>query len=170
MERIEVKRDMRLGKINPRYAPELGIERVSSFDNLQMWVDEFERGYKEVYITDARNNIVSKISIDRARGNVWSVHMIAIDSKYQGFGIAPTLYYWMMFSLGISLKAGSQQSPGGRGIWYELASMPEVNVLVRRRGSEFVIADRDDEEREVCSDEFDCYESKSSEVIAALAR
>ena len=167
MNRIEVRKDMRLGKIAPSRVPDCAL--ASTYDNLEMWVDTEETTYKVVYIADATTrDIVARVALSRVRSRVWEVDMCSIDSKYQGFGIAPSLYYWIMLSLDISLKAGYQQSPGGRGIWYDLAALPEVSVLVRRRGSEFAFAERDDEMREVCSDQFDCYEYETSEVIAVL--
>lgn len=167
MKRIDVNQNINLGSFNKRFSR--GLEELGNDGHLTLWCESFDDWYKKIFLTDSKNSkVVAEVSLSLHRKKCWEVEMCSVDSNYQGFGICPHLYLWIMKSLDISIKAGYQQSPGGRGIWYDLAALPEVSVLVRRRGKEFTLAERDDEVREVCSDQFDCYEYETSEVIAVL--
>ena len=62
----------------------------------------------------------------------YEIAMVQIDSKYQGFGLAPKIYRYLMKKIGVTLKAGTQQSYGGRSIWNDLAAYKDVQVVGKK--------------------------------------
>lgn len=64
--------------------------------------------------------------------NAYHVDIIRVNSRYQGFYIAPKLYVYIMKKFKIILQAGSSQSLGGRKLWAKLANTKNVLVFGTR--------------------------------------
>ena len=56
------------------------------------------------------------------------VEGIAVAADYVNRGFAKSLYRLAMQTLGYTLLAGGEQTPGGRRNWVSIAKMPEVDV------------------------------------------
>ena len=72
---------------------------------------------------------VFELTLSKVKSNVYTIDMMAIDKQFQGFSITGKLYKMVMKKLNIILEAGQSQSPGGRGIWCSLSSVPGVQVF-----------------------------------------
>ena len=81
--------------------------------------------------------------------NAYHVDLMRVSSRYQGHGIAPLLYRFLLRKLGIILQAGTSQSVGGRKLWAQLAKMKGVTVFATTKRSKTALVldiDKDDEE------------------------
>ena len=87
------------------------------------------------------------LSTDYADG-AYHVDLMRIDYRFQGHGIAPLIYRYVMRKLGIILQAGTSQSAGGRKLWAQLVKMKDITVFAQtRRGKAHILElDKDDEE------------------------
>lgn len=172
MQRIEVRKSFRLGKADYRFIENEGWRFGGTVDSLDIWYDA-EESYMEVLaIRPDNKDVVARIVLNR-RGytSVWNIEMASVDSKYQGFGIMPSLYYWIMSALDVALECGEQQSPGGRGIWFDLADIPGVTVVAKRENHEcYSYTERDEDFRELYCDGFELYGFDDVEMIAMLDR
>lgn len=72
--------------------------------------------------------IIMRIDLFRVLGNAWFVEEVGIASKYQGFGLAPKAYRFVMQSLNIIMRSGNEQSPGGNYIWNELNKYSDIDI------------------------------------------
>ena len=68
------------------------------------------------------------LTLRNQRENVYAVEMVRVDSKYQGFGLAPKVYKRLMDDFGISLITDEYQTPGGQHIWYKLFETKGVQI------------------------------------------
>jgi hypothetical protein len=86
----------------------------------------------------------------------WYVDMSQVDCKYQGFGIMPEVYAFILNNLpgDFVLRAGSSQSPGGQQIWKKLAQRDDVVVFTKQDGEIIEL------EYDPSSDEIDTLELK----------
>ena len=80
--------------------------------------------------------------------NAYHVDLMRIDNRYQGHGIAPKFYRYVMKKLGIVIQAGRMQSAGGRQIWSKLCDMKDV-VMFGRKGRRLYQLEVDDETGEL---------------------
>ena len=80
--------------------------------------------------TDKSGNmrVVAEMTLRESKRHVYEVDVMVIDSHFQGLGLAPKLYAYILRKLNITLQAGTQQSPGGRSIWKRLAQRKDVLV------------------------------------------
>lgn len=58
-----------------------------------------------------------------------TVEGISVAADYVNRGFAKSLYRLAMQTLGFTLLAGGEQTPGGRRNWVSIAKMPEVDVI-----------------------------------------
>lgn len=73
----------------------------------------------EFTLRDASNSRDTKL---------FEVDLIAIDTQYQGRGLGPDIYAYIVNSLGIVLQSSPYQSPGAVSIWSRLRERKDVVV------------------------------------------
>jgi len=89
---------------------------------------EFEGKQVEVYLFgDTYTRRIMTIQLKKEVGETYSVDMVKIDSKYQGFKLAPKVYKKVV-QAGITLVTGGMQSPGGRYIWSQLVDAKGIQM------------------------------------------
>ena len=100
----------------------------------------------------------------------YHVDLMRIDYRYQGHGIAPLVYRYVLRKLGIVIQAGKHQSPGGRKIWAQLSKMGGVTVYcMHRRSSEAHVIDLDEDQDEITHEAFKVYDGPRSVYTFAVA-
>lgn len=77
--------------------------------------------------------IVGELSLSASRKysflpNAFQVDVIFVDSRARGQGIAKSLYGIALYTLKLTLVAGSSQTRGGRRNWASLSQIPGVEV------------------------------------------
>lgn len=93
--------------------------------------------------------------------HAYHVDLCQIDYRFQGHGIAPLIYRYLLCKLGIAIQAGISQSAGGRGIWAKLSKMPGVLVfatLTTRKTRNIFPIELEKEDDELYHDEFEIYD------------
>lgn len=102
--------------------------------------------------------------------NAYHVDMMRIDYRFQGHGIAPLLYRYLLRRLGIIIQAGTMQSAGGRKLWASLAKMKDVLVFASyRRGGRIFEIDVDEDAEEMCCDGAKLYDGQRSMYTFAVS-
>jgi len=105
----------------------------------------------------------------RAKG-AYHVDLMRVDYRYQGHGIAPLVYRYVLRKLGIVIQAGECQSAGGRKLWAQLAKMGGVMVYgLHRRSSEAHTFDMDEAEDELTHESIKVYDGPRSFYTFAVA-
>lgn len=101
----------------------------------------------------------------------YHVDLMRVDHRFQGHGLAPLLYRYVLRKLGIVLQAGKYQSAGGRKLWAQLAKMKDVTVFAcYRRGKEaLVIDDLDQDDEELHHESVKLYDGRTIYTFAVAA-
>ena len=114
-----------------------------------------------------RYRIVAHIELSKERGS-WHVDMLQVDSRYKGKNLAVKLYTFLLKDEGITLRAGSSQSVGGRYVWNKLSRHKDVTVYAKKSPYSKVIDFPRAGKRELNSNRFDLY-SDNAEIFAIAA-
>lgn len=85
--------------------------------------------------------------------HAYHIDYTRLASKYQGHGIMPYIYRYVMKKTGIILQAGRSQSPGGRSIWAKLCSFDDILVAKAKR-KELIPVEVDEESGDLAG----CYD------------
>ena len=129
MERIRYKKNHSLGYFGADdYDPigsVTGYKCYTSEEEDLLWVEFVDPEYTNSKGFEKR---VCQLILTQTKRGVYEVDMMIIDKEFQGLGLAPRFYAYLLRKLNITLKAGSCQSPGGRSIWTRLGK--RVDVLV----------------------------------------
>jgi len=161
-----------------KFTPSCNYDRIGSYRGLSVWMakgfgvthievcSEKDKDLGRLFGRETKSNLTRVMSIhltkSRARlfKDSYEVSMVIIDSKYQGYGLAPKIYRYLMKKVGITLKAGNCQSYGGRSIWNELANYKDVEVVGSKSGYGVMDMESGDE-REMSTgiDGVQCYDS-----------
>jgi hypothetical protein len=115
---------------------------------------------------------LSQININRYEKSVaWRVTHVKVDQRFQGYGLVPSFYKFIMKKLGIILEAGTCQSPGGRYIWAQLSKVKDVTVFAKSVNSKAYSVECDDSDRELVIDgPYQLYDGLSKiRLFAAIA-
>lgn len=101
----------------------------------------------------------------------WQVDHVKVDQRFQGYGLVPRFYKFIMKKLGIILEAGTCQSPGGRYIWAQLSKVKDVTVFAKSVNSKAYSVECDDSDRELVIDgPYQLYDGSSNiRLFAAIA-
>jgi len=158
MERIDMKKRVRMGRHNPYTRHETFVGKLRS---MLVFADgNFEDNdttvlfyvYHGVPDSRGRHEQIADLCLTNdICENAYHVDLMRVNSRFQGFEIAPKLYYYIMKKFNIVIQAGSVQSAGGRKIWSKLCGMKNV-VLFGTAGKKFLQMDIDDETGELCAD------------------
>mgnify|MGYP003632751377 FL=1 len=173
MNRITYKNDMlHLGTFTPNEDYKL----VGKYKGLYIWVDDNEGKFLQMEVCTDNNSLsylfgrksksynrVMTLDLDRSRSrlfkNSYEISMVAIDGRYQGFGLSAKIYRYLMKKTGITLKAGTQQSIGGRAIWNELAKYKDVQVVGKKNKYCYDMEVGEEQEMSTGIDGVNCYDS-----------
>ena len=137
--------------------------------------------YREIWVYDmsktkrirgiegmiTRYRIIAHIELSKERGS-WHVDMLQVDSRYKGKNLAVKLYTFLLKDEGITLRAGSSQSVGGRYVWNKLSRHKDVTVYAKKSPYSKVIDFPRAGKRELNSNRFDLY-SDNAEIFAIAA-
>ena len=157
------------------FQPDSQYKRIGSYKGLSVWLSA-GHGYMSVKVCcEKRSNIarlfgnkakqdcVMSVHLEKSRARLfkesYEISMVQIDSKYQGFGLAPKIYRYLMKKIGITLKAGTQQSLGGRFIWNELAKYKDVQVVGKKNKECYDMEAGEEREMSTGIDGVNCYDS-----------
>lgn len=141
MERITMKKKESLGFFDTKPSYE-DWKKIGSFSKLQVWVDDSmdESMWVEVVDTSVvhgrspqRVKRVLEIQLAKTEFKAFHVDITRLDYKYAGRGIAAKAYRYLIKKLGITLQAGSAQSPGGRKVWFDLARRNDLEVYAKTK-------------------------------------
>ena len=143
--------------------------------------EQEESTYREIWVYDRSKSkrvrtfsgmatyyrIVAHIELSKERGS-WHIDTIQVDSRYKGMNLAVKLYTFLLKGEGITLRAGSSQSGGGRYIWNKLSRHKDITVYAKKSPYSKVIAFPRAGKRELTSNQFDLYESEA-EILAVAS-
>jgi len=104
--------------------------------------------------------------------NAYHVDLCQIDYRFQGHGLAPIFYRYLLRKLGIAIQAGLSQSPGGRNIWANLCKMPGILVfatLTTRKTENIFPIELDKEDDELHHDDIEIYDGDREVYAFATA-
>lgn len=134
MDRITYGKKNNLGWFEPQ-STYTNYKKIGTCKGMTVWgsVDDDMDNMMDIEVTCTVNNKYKRImclSISKTYfDNAWHVDITQVDSKFQGLGIAPMVYKYVMKKMGIILQAGTSQSPGGRYIWNTLAQDDDILMV-----------------------------------------
>ena len=158
------------------FTPNEDYKLVGKYKGLYIWVDDNEGKFLQMEVCTDNNSLsylfgrksksynrVMTLDLDRSRSrlfkNSYEISMVAIDGRYQGFGLSAKIYRYLMKKTGITLKAGTQQSIGGRAIWNELAKYKDVQVVGKKNKYCYDMEVGEEQEMSTGIDGVNCYDS-----------
>jgi len=98
--------------------------------------DPFEGKQVEVYLfVGESTRRIMTIQLCKKVGDTYSVDLVKIDSKFQGFKLAPKVYKKLVRA-GITLVTGGMQSAGGQYIWSQLVGTKGIQMSAFNCGLE----------------------------------
>jgi hypothetical protein len=179
MERISFSKRVRF------YPEELDGDYVGRFRGMLIYIDG-EVGDELINIKAylnkpigkrvVRHQLVAEVCMSTgSQGytkNAYHVDLCQIDNRFQGHGLAPLLYRYLMRKLCISIQAGMTQSPGGRNIWATLAKMNDIVVfstLTKRKTKKIYPIEIEKEDDELVHDDFEIYDGDREVYTFATA-
>jgi hypothetical protein len=130
-----------------------------------IWV--YDRNVTKKICGETRFRIAAMVELSKER-DAWHVDMLRVDSRYKGQNLAVKLYRFLMRKMGITMKAGSSQSAGGRYVWNKLSKTPGVVVYAKKSPYSKVFDFPKAGRRELGSKMFDLYDS-DAEMFAVAA-
>ena len=131
----------------------------------------FIQVYENLNLGDGKYQLIADLNLfnGNAKG-AYHVDLMRVDYRYQGHGLAPLVYRYVLRKLGIVIQAGKCQSAGGRKLWAQLAKMGGVIVYaLHRRGTEAHTFDIDDDADELSHEAFKVYDGQRSVYTFAVA-
>jgi hypothetical protein len=173
IDRIEYDKASRLRNF---YYGDEDYKLIGSINKIQCFVSVQDEVMMDVTFVSPKNSkcgyTVCEIGLTRGNDEnpVWGIDITRVDSRFQGHGLAPKFYKFLISKLGITLKAGSMQSPGGRIIWTQLSNLNNVTVYAKTKNGKPYQVDSNDEGTElVSSGRYQIYDGKSETELFAFA-
>ena len=107
--------------------------------------------YMNQRLAGGKHQMVADLSLSTEYcSGAYHVDLMRVDYRFQGHGIAPLIYRFILRKLGIVIQAGTAQSLGGRKLWAQLVKMKGITIFASgKRGRVATIIDdidRDDDE------------------------
>lgn len=131
----------------------------------------FVQVYQNLDLGGGKYQLIADLNLynGKAKG-AYHVDLMRIDYRYQGHGLAPLIYRFVLRKVGITLQAGTLQSAGGRKIWAQLAKTKGVMVYaLHRRDTEARAFDLDEDDNELHHEAFKVYDGPRSVYTFAVA-
>ncbi len=140
---VDVEKRARLGTISrKRLDP---ADRIGRIRDIHIYAKDFvfyddssEYAGKQVEVflfDESYTRRIMTIQLKRQVGDTYSVEMVNVDSKYQGFKLAPKIYKKLV-QRGITLVTGGLQSRGGQYIWSQLVDAKGIQMSAFNCGLE----------------------------------
>lgn len=129
------------------------------------------RLYRNEELANGKHNVIAELmlSTEYCKG-AYHVDLMRVSHRYQGHGIAPLLYAFLLRKLGIILQAGTCQSGGGRRLWAELAKMKGITVFAAtKRSKSALLIDLDKEDEELTHESVKLYDGRTIYTFAIAA-
>jgi hypothetical protein len=132
---VDVEKRARLGTISrKRLDP---ADRIGRIRDIHIYAKDFvfyddssEYAGKQVEVflfDESYTRRIMTMQLKRQVGDTYSVEMVNVDSKYQGFKLAPKIYKKLV-QRGITLVTGGLQSRGGQYIWSQLVGTKGIQM------------------------------------------
>jgi len=171
MERIDMSKRIALKATRPegKYLGKLKGMRVYLEGEVG---DEviFVQVYENLERGGGKYQLIADLNLYNLAKGAYHVDMMRVDYRYQGHGIAPLIYRFVLRKLGIVLQAGTCQSAGGRKLWAQLAKTNGVMVYaLHRRGTEAHVFDLDEDDDELHHESLKVYDGTRSVYTFAVA-
>jgi hypothetical protein len=173
MDRCNISTNVNLGAIEYNWLETRYYLIAYLKNDLELWCDydfEFPRIYLVRNTDKRRVPIIMMIDLAKPKGsppdNIFEIISTKISRKYQGFNIAPMIYEKILQYTGWYIGAGQEQSPGGRGIWYNLGKLKNISLVGMDRIGRLFDVEPDDEKRELACEERSVYDSYQFQVYA----
>lgn len=132
MNRIKTAKTQRLGYLEPE-GQKIGL--LGAFSLYRAEDTGTGHTYIEAYDMSRRCGIRYKraayiaLHKDSDYPAAYCVSMVSVDNEYKGNGLSHKLYRWLLVNHPkLVLRAGPDQSPGGRYIWYNLAKYKDILI------------------------------------------
>jgi len=158
-----------------KFKPDNRYEKIGSYKGLSVWLAQEDRFMNVQICCEKRSNIarlfgnkasydrVMTVDLEKSRARLfkdsYEISMVLVDSTYQGYGLAPKIYRYLMKRMGITLKAGTQQSYGGRSVWNDLAKYKDVQVVGKKNRDCYDMQAGEEREMSTGIDDVNCYDS-----------
>lgn len=129
------------------------------------------RLYRNEELANGKHNVIAELmlSTEYCKG-AYHVDLMRVSHRYQGHGIAPLLYAFLLRKLGIILQAGTCQSGGGQRLWAELAKMKGITVFAAtKRSKSALLIDLDKEDEELTHESVKLYDGRTIYTFAIAA-
>lgn len=138
----EVARGRRVGRLK---GMDVYLDLDEDFDGELGRIVAYGKTFKS-----GKRQPIMEVSIGKEEfRNAYHIDIARTDHRYQGHGLMPLLYRFIMKKTGIMLQAGHMQSAGGRALWCKLGKLPGVQLFIAKPKKKELIpieVDRDDEE------------------------
>ena len=154
IDRIEYDKASRLRNF---YYGDEDYKLIGSINKIQCFISVQDEVMMDVTFVSPKNEkcgyTVCEINLTRSNDEVpvWGVDITRVDSRFQGYGLTPKFYKFLMKKLDITLKAGCMQSPGGRIIWTQLSNLDNVTVYAKTKNGKPYLVEPNDEGTELLS-------------------
>jgi len=173
IERIDYSKGSRLRSF---YYGDEDYKLIGSTNKLACYVSVQDEVMMEVVFVSPKSEKCgyTVCEVQLSRGNdenpVWSVDLTRVDIRFQGYGLVPKLYRYLISKLNITLQAGSMQSPGGRMIWAQLSDLDNVTVYAMTKHGQSYRVDINDEGTElIAKSRYRLYDGSSNIQLFAYA-
>lgn len=177
MHRIDYPKNHNLGRIELDEDEYQIVGRVKGLEILTYYdTDAIQDDDIEIFVINPKDfnrhgyKLAMEISLSRSYTGAYHVDMVRTDRKYRGFGIAPKVYAKIIKVFGLTLQAGTCQSPGGRYIWNTLANITGISIIGRhgRRGAWHYLESSEDGEL-VTTEDVSPYDTQNNFYVFAYA-
>jgi len=129
------------------------------------------RVYRDEELADGKRNVIADLmlSTEYCKG-AYHVDLMRVSYRYQGHGIAPLLYRFLLRKLGIILQAGTAQSGGGRKLWAQLGKMKGIKLFAATpRAKSAHVLEIDTEDEELYNENINLYDGRTVYTFAVAA-
>jgi hypothetical protein len=173
ISRIHISKGSRLRSF---YYGDEDYKLIGSANKLACYVSVQDDVMMEAVFVSPKNErcgyTVCEVQLSRVNDEnpVWSADTTHVDTRFQGYGIVPRLYRYLIIKLNITLQAGSMQSPGGRMIWARLSDLNNITVYSKTKNGKPHHVETNDEGTELISDgHYQIYDGASNIQLFASA-
>lgn len=174
MVRIRYKKTHALGYLLPR---DLDCAATLGYRWGLKILEYNEAGNRYIWVVDHNHlnrkgcpKLAAELQLERSTYGFWQVGLAVVDREFRGQDLACKIYKFLLRK-GYILRAGSEQSPGGRYIWYRLAQSKSIEVVGRPKWSRKLYPLKANHStREVCHPDIDVYDSFRESMMLARAK
>lgn len=129
------------------------------------------RVYRDGALSSGKYQVIADLSLSTEYcAGAYHVDLMRVDYRFQGHGIAPLLYRFLLQKLGIVIQAGTSQSAGGRKLWAQLAKTKGIQVFtVGRRSKQAALLESEEDQDELTHESIKLYDGSRTVYTFAAA-